>query len=77
MTLELGGKSPTLVSQTADIAKTAGAIIAGKAMNSGQVCLSPDYVFVPEAELEKFIDAARETFQSMFPTVSEMRIMSL
>ena len=70
VTLELGGKSPTLVSQSADIAKTAGAIIAGKAMNSGQVCLSPDYVFVPEAELEKFIDAARDTFQSMFPTVS-------
>jgi coniferyl-aldehyde dehydrogenase len=45
-------------------------IMSGKIMNAGQVCLSPDYVFVPEAEMETFIDVARNTFQGMFPTVS-------
>jgi coniferyl-aldehyde dehydrogenase len=70
VTLELGGKSPTIVSKSADIRKAAEAIISGKVMNAGQVCLSPDYVFVPESGLEAFIGSARETFQSMFPTVS-------
>ena len=70
VTLELGGKSPTIIGKQADIARSADAIISGKVMNAGQVCLSPDYVFVPQAELETFIDAARETFQRMFPTVS-------
>jgi coniferyl-aldehyde dehydrogenase len=73
VTLELGGKSPTIVSRSADTAKAAQAIIEGKVMNSGQVCLSPDYVFVPEAELETFIRCARDTFKAMFPTVSGNR----
>jgi coniferyl-aldehyde dehydrogenase len=70
VTLELGGKSPTIVSKKADINKAAEMIISGKVMNAGQVCLSPDYVFVPEDQLEPFIDTVRSTFQSMFPTVS-------
>ncbi len=69
VTLELGGKSPTIISQQADITKTAEMIISGKVMNAGQVCLSPDYVFVPEDKLETFIDTARNTFLNMFPTV--------
>ena len=70
VTLELGGKSPTIIGQSADIKKAADMIISGKIMNAGQVCLSPDYVFVPEAELETFIDTARTTFQALFPTVA-------
>lgn len=70
VTLELGGKSPTIISDGADIKKATEMIIYGKIMNSGQVCLSPDYVFVPEAEVERFISIARETFQQMFPTVN-------
>lgn len=70
VTLELGGKSPTIIGDSANIAKSADLITAGKTMNSGQVCLSPDYVFVPEAELEAFISAARDTFTSLYPTVA-------
>ena len=70
VTLELGGKSPTIVGKSADTAKTAETIITGKVMNAGQVCLSPDYVFVPEPELEGFINSARKTFQTLFPSVS-------
>lgn len=69
VTLELGGKSPTIVSPSADLKKSAETIISGKIMNAGQVCLSPDYVFVPEGELENFVKTARDTFQEMFPTV--------
>ena len=44
-------------------------IISGKGMNSGQVCISPDYVFVPEQGLEAFIATSREIFASQFATV--------
>jgi coniferyl-aldehyde dehydrogenase len=70
VTLELGGKSPTIVSKNTDITKAAEMVMTGKTLNSGQVCLSPDYVFVPEASLETFIDTARSTFQSLYPSVS-------
>lgn len=70
VTLELGGKSPTIISQSADVEKAAEMIISGKTMNSGQVCLSPDYVFVPEAQLETFINKARSTFRCLYPSVS-------
>ncbi len=70
VTLELGGKSPTIISKAADIDKAAEMITAGKTMNAGQVCLSPDYVFVPEDKLEQFISKTKEVFKSMFPTVS-------
>ncbi len=70
VTLELGGKSPTIISQSADVGRAAELIVSGKTMNSGQVCLSPDYVFVPHNEIERFIDVARKTFQTLYPTVS-------
>jgi len=70
VTLELGGKSPTIISKATDVKQAAEKIISGKTMNAGQVCLSPDYVFVPESELENFVSSARQTFQEMFPTIS-------
>ena len=45
VTLELGGKSPVIIGKGADIAKAAARIMGGKAMNAGQVCLAPDYVW--------------------------------
>ncbi len=44
--LELGGKSPCLVSQTADLASAAKRIMWGKLLNCGQTCIAPDYVYV-------------------------------
>ena len=46
-TLELGGKSPAIVLEDADLEVTARRIVWGKLMNSGQTCIAPDYVFVP------------------------------
>ncbi len=56
VTLELGGKSPTIVDETADI-KTAAKMIAwGKFANNGQICIAPDYVFVHESKQKEFTE---------------------
>jgi coniferyl-aldehyde dehydrogenase len=67
LTLELGGKSPVLLGDTADMALAARRIMAGKLMNAGQVCLSPDYALVPRARLGEFLAAAREAVAAMYP----------
>src|SRR5690606_13931400 len=48
VTLELGGKSPTIVTETADVADAAKKIAFGKFVNSGQTCIAPDYILVHE-----------------------------
>ncbi len=70
VTLELGGKSPVIISRSADLKETALRIAAGKALNVGQVCLSPDYVFVPEESLEAFVAALQAELSAMFPTIA-------
>ncbi len=69
VTLELGGKSPVVVSRSADISKTTDAIMAGKMMNAGQICLAPDYVFVPTERMRDFVEASRKSVAKMFPTL--------
>ena len=46
-TLELGGKSPTIIGQNANMKLAAERILFSKTLNAGQICLSPDYVFIP------------------------------
>lgn len=69
VTLELGGKSPVVVSENVDINKAAEAIISGKAMNGGQLCISPDYCFVPQSKVEAFIRQCRAVIAEQYPTV--------
>ncbi len=69
VTLELGGKSPVVIGRSADIERTAEAIMAGKMMNAGQICLAPDYVFVPDERVEDFVAATRKSINKMFPTL--------
>ena len=69
VTLELGGKSPVIVSDGYDIRLAAERIITGKAMNGGQLCVSPDYCFVPQSRLEAFIHRCKEVIAQQFPTV--------
>ena len=47
-TLELGGKSPTIVSEGVDLNLIAKRIMFVKTLNAGQICLSPDYIYVKE-----------------------------
>jgi coniferyl-aldehyde dehydrogenase len=69
VTLELGGKSPVIISRSCDISKAAQRIMSGKALNMGQACLAPDYCFVPRAQKEAFIAAAIQHFSAMFPSI--------
>lgn len=69
VTLELGGKSPVIVGRSADLPEAVLRIFTGKALNVGQVCISPDYVFVPEEQLDQFIKLATDHISTMFPTV--------
>lgn len=69
VTLELGGKSPVVVGRSADIQKTTDSIMMGKTMNAGQICLAPDYVFVPEEKVNDFVESAARSVEKMFPTI--------
>ena len=66
VTLELGGKSPVIVDESADIAKAAKSIAWGKFSNSGQTCIAPDYAFVHESRLPQFIEAMKDAIASMY-----------
>ncbi len=56
VTLELGGKSPVIVDEGADVKKVAGDLAAAKQFNGGQACISPDYVFVREQQKGALIE---------------------
>lgn len=56
VTLELGGKSPVIIDETANIDKSVERIIFGKFVNAGQTCIAPDYLFLHENVMDKFIE---------------------
>ncbi|XP_018564881.1 aldehyde dehydrogenase, dimeric NADP-preferring-like [Anoplophora glabripennis] len=58
-TLELGGKSPSYIDESADIKKTAKRILWGKLINSGQTCVAPDYILCTKTVQEKFLQHAK------------------
>lgn len=67
LTLELGGKNPVIISSTADLKLAAEKVMWAKTMNSGQVCLSPDTVFIPENRIEEFSSACKTSLKKMYP----------
>ncbi|MEX2326492.1 MAG: coniferyl aldehyde dehydrogenase, partial [Pseudomonadales bacterium] len=71
VTLELGGKSPVVIGRSADIELAASNVMAGKTMNAGQICLAPDYVFVPEERADDFIEAAKASVARMYPDLKD------
>ncbi len=71
VTLELGGKSPVIVSETADVDVAGTRIMAGKLLNAGQICLAPDYTFVPEGKADAFVSAAQTATRKLYPTLKD------
>lgn len=69
VTLELGGKSPVILSRTADIQQSIERLMLGKTLNAGQICLAPDYLMVPEELLESVIEEAERAVRSMYPSI--------
>jgi aldehyde dehydrogenase (NAD+) len=66
LTLELGGKSPTIVDKNVDLALAAEKIAWGKLVNSGQTCIAPDYVFVHEQQLDEFVGHYKTAVRKMY-----------
>ncbi|WP_448107861.1 coniferyl aldehyde dehydrogenase [Pseudomonas azerbaijanoccidentalis] len=71
VTLELGGKSPTIISRSADLKTAVSKIMTGKLHNAGQICLAPDYVFVPEELQDAFVATVKEVVAKLYPTLLE------
>ena len=69
VTLELGGKSPAIVGTSTDIAKAAQSIAMGKMLNAGQICIAPDYAFVPAAQENAFVAGMRDAVTTMYPNL--------
>jgi len=66
VTLELGGKSPVYIDESADLTITAQRIAWGKWMNAGQTCIAPDYLLVSERLLEPLTLALKAQIKTMF-----------
>jgi coniferyl-aldehyde dehydrogenase len=67
VTLELGGKSPTIVAPDFDIKTAAERILYIKFINAGQTCVAPDHLFLPEDRVEAFVEFALKLTQTRYP----------
>jgi aldehyde dehydrogenase (NAD+) len=65
-TLELGGKSPSIIDETANIDTAARRTAWGKCVNNGQICISPDYVFVHESKADEFVKKLGKYMQEFY-----------
>ena len=65
-TLELGGKSPVIVGDSADIQKTADKIMFGKTLNAGQICVAPDYLMLPKSKVQDFVAAGTDSVNRFY-----------
>lgn len=66
VSLELGGKSPCIVDETADLKLAAKRIVWGKFLNSGQTCVAPDYILVQNSVKDKLVRYMEKYIRKMF-----------
>ena len=71
VTLELGGKSPVIISKKSNFEVSVNRVMAGKTMNAGQICLAPDYVFIPKDKKEEFISQSKKVVTDMYPSLKD------
>lgn len=72
VTLELGGKSPAVVDESANLALAARRIVFGKFLNAGQTCVAPDYVVVHESVVEPFLALFRKEIERQYPNPEQI-----
>jgi len=77
VTLELGGKSPTIICDDFDVEEAASRLLYGKFVNAGQTCLAPDYLFVPTAKRDQFVAAAKKIMQHRYPDPTQPSFTSI
>ena len=70
VTLELGGKSPTIIAPDFDIRTAAERVTFTKFLNAGQTCVAPDYLFVPEGKVEEFVKHAKDIVGGRYDSVN-------
>jgi len=68
VTLELGGKSPTIIDDSANMDLAVPRIVNGKTLNAGQTCVAPDYVLMPKAKIDDFSEALISKAEAFYPT---------
>jgi len=73
VTLELGGKTPVIVDESAHLSDAALKIAWGKFVNNGQACIAPDHLFVHTSKYEEFIDALKKNVQRYYGETEESR----
>ncbi|WP_306550874.1 aldehyde dehydrogenase family protein [Daejeonella sp.] len=66
VTLELGGKSPVIIAEDANLEKAAEKVVWGKFMNSGQTCIAPDYVLVKAEQEQEFLRLASKKIDQLY-----------
>ncbi|WP_417449677.1 coniferyl aldehyde dehydrogenase [Kordiimonas sp.] len=69
VTLELGGKSPVIVGKSADLDKVVERVATFKLMNSGQICLAPDYLNIDSSRRDEFVERYTKKVSEMYPTM--------
>lgn len=67
VTLELGGKSPAILFDDANIYISAKRIWFGKCINAGQTCVAPDYVLVPKSKYDEFVSTGEKVLKELYP----------
>ncbi|WP_258102884.1 aldehyde dehydrogenase family protein [Marinoscillum sp. MHG1-6] len=72
VTLELGGKSPTIVDGNSNVQQSAKKIAWGKWLNAGQTCLAPDYLFVQKEVLREFVNCLKSEIKLLYGDQSGM-----
>ncbi|TXD97696.1 coniferyl aldehyde dehydrogenase [Psychrobacter frigidicola] len=70
VTLELGGKSPVIVLDDANLDSVVNRIMMGKTLNAGQTCIAPDYVLIPRQHHQRFISLAKAWMQEHYPNIA-------
>ncbi|MBL4584248.1 MAG: coniferyl aldehyde dehydrogenase [Pseudomonadales bacterium] len=71
VTLEMGGKSPVIIADDADMNRAIESILMGKLINSGQTCIAPDYILIPEQMKERFIELCSENIAQRYPSLAQ------
>jgi aldehyde dehydrogenase (NAD+) len=66
VTLELGGKSPSIIDESADIETSARRVMWAKCANAGQTCIAPDYALVHERVADRFVEAAKKAVERFY-----------
>jgi aldehyde dehydrogenase (NAD+) len=76
VTLELGGKSPVIIDESADLDVAAAKVAWVKCMNMGQLCTAPDYVLVPERLHDRFVEKVADCIKRYYGETADARRQS-